>query len=1372
MIRWFGLFAAFVLWTMSLAEMKAQSLLPMPFSYIPISIGGTVTVDCDDIDPIYFTDDNNGGSNFQTSYTNQNHTITLCPDEPGDALALDFLVFDLETGVAASDNDVLLVYDGDNLTSPLLWSAEGDALEGLTITASASNLTGCITLEFVVNSGAFGPNEGWVARVRCGLPCAYPEAAVEAANLNPLPGPGGAVGLCVEEEVELDAGMSIPGTAGAELDSVFWNWGDGTSQSASAMDGLVQTHAYAEPGTYNVSVVVKDVLNCSSINQARVQVVAATKPIFNSEFTPQLCLNVPGVLDGSPVEGLSWTFQPTFGVSENLTLSDATGVTLSSELIIDAFEGGQTLEDCSHLEAISANLEHDQVGDLTISVTCPNGTEVVLLENPAVSAGTGVFGPDPNGCNLNASGTAEDLNFYALGASDVEGYDYAWNMDASHVIDGVDNPHRIDNPPTTLQDGTTVQSGLILPESYLPCGNFCDFEGCPLNGTWTFEVLDQWPSDDGTLFGWSIEFNPDVAPELTTLQPSIGAGADSSFWHVAGDVNTPLTDIVDGVESVSSDGNVVDVLHQMAGTYEYGFYAINNYGCAADTTVSIEVIEASNEFLSAGPDLGFCEGPIQLLGSFEPGVSGSCAMASGIQQHCLGSDEEISWTFCPDVPGDGTMMTLNLTNGTLELGADVLTVFDGPDENAPVLAAISGDVSGQTFTATNPSGCLFMMMVSDGGCDCASDDGCDFVPVQWCTHCSDVPGNCDFNFSWEPATALNDPTLLQPTLLSHNGSPTEYVLTVTSGAVNVCVSADTMVVDAGFEYVVEVEQTSCAGDDGEAIVTILGNPSLTELPFDVSLFSAGEGLPIQVLEWAGQPVSFEELTPDSYEVVVTNALGCTYTETFTLDEPEVISDPQDVLDHIDVRLESSPTQFLNAIGLPEMLTYPNGATFPLISWIDQQALGLFDWEGAPVEGVAIEGCSDAFLRVTRDPSQADLLDVVHLQWGGTALFGVDFSTAVETVELAPGEVEVIVPLVIVADSILEGVEDVTVEYEYVDECGGNVSNDSRMVILDALTIQSDPGVLVCGNDSGFQSAQFSNIQGFGPFMYQWGETPLSLDAPWFDLEGVTVSEVLPMLDANGEALQNRSFQLRLLDQCGQMAAYGLDVAQPGISDAQFCVDTTVTFPMLNPQVPITDLLVDGVSLLTSNILEDTLSVNAMLEEGHWLVGDVTTGGHDWFGLMTMVDTCGQISTAEWYILEYPCTDGCAQIEACNYLGEAAIDDGSCVYPGDECEDESSFSGVGVLNDQCECVEGLNEVDDVNWSFDVRPNPSKGKIWVNSSVQEGQIICRSLDGRIVHQIKAQGLEDGFEVTLPLSQGMYLVELKAGMRSLVERVVVED
>ena len=52
------------------------------------------------------------------------------------------------------------------------------------------------------------------------------------------------------------------------------------------------------------------------------------------------------------------------------------------------------------------------------------------------------------------------------------------------MIDGVDNPFTIDNPPVTLPNGTTIQSGLILPETYLPCGNFCDFVECPLNGTW------------------------------------------------------------------------------------------------------------------------------------------------------------------------------------------------------------------------------------------------------------------------------------------------------------------------------------------------------------------------------------------------------------------------------------------------------------------------------------------------------------------------------------------------------------------------------------------------------------------------------------------------------------------------------------------------------------------------------------------------------------------------------------------------------------------------------------------------------------------------------------------------------------------------
>ena len=98
----------------------AQIELPLPLTFIPISNGGLETVDCDATETIFFTDDNNGGSSFQSPYTNQNYAITLCPDAPGEALQLNFLLFSLETGLSPDLSDVLYVYDGDNNGAPLI----------------------------------------------------------------------------------------------------------------------------------------------------------------------------------------------------------------------------------------------------------------------------------------------------------------------------------------------------------------------------------------------------------------------------------------------------------------------------------------------------------------------------------------------------------------------------------------------------------------------------------------------------------------------------------------------------------------------------------------------------------------------------------------------------------------------------------------------------------------------------------------------------------------------------------------------------------------------------------------------------------------------------------------------------------------------------------------------------------------------------------------------------------------------------------------------------------------------------------------------------------------------------------------------------
>ena len=61
---------------------------------IPISDGGTVNVDCAATEVTYFVDDNSFGTDFQDPYSDANYTITLCPNNPGDAVQVNFLSFD------------------------------------------------------------------------------------------------------------------------------------------------------------------------------------------------------------------------------------------------------------------------------------------------------------------------------------------------------------------------------------------------------------------------------------------------------------------------------------------------------------------------------------------------------------------------------------------------------------------------------------------------------------------------------------------------------------------------------------------------------------------------------------------------------------------------------------------------------------------------------------------------------------------------------------------------------------------------------------------------------------------------------------------------------------------------------------------------------------------------------------------------------------------------------------------------------------------------------------------------------------------------------------------------------------------------------
>ena len=828
---------------------------------IPISDEGQIVIDCDAGETIYFVDDNSGSTDFQDPYSNNNFTITLCPSEPGDAVQVNFLSFDLQTNANPNNNDVLYAFNGSDTNADLVGAGTGNSFVGVSITASIDNPTGCVTFSLDVNNNATGGDVGWVAEVSCVTPCSYPEAGISLVSPAPFPDNPISVGVCPDETVTFDASASVPGAPEFPVDSLIWNWGDGTVETTATSDGFQLGHSYSEPGEYIVTLVVQDVNNCNSTNLLPHQVLVSTIPIFNTEISTPLCEDAPGFLNGNPVQSITWTALPPVGVSELADLPDATGVAFTSELFIDFFDTDQVLEDCDDIELITANIEHSFIGDLSFWITCPDGTEVLLMDNGASG------GPDPTGC------TPEDLGGNDLGIVDVEGYDYSWNMDAEWVLDDSNNPDAANPMPA----GT-----------YLPCGDLCDFVGCPLNGIWTFNVIDQWAADNGTLYEWGIDFNPEIVPGVTTFTPVIGLNSDSSYWHPVGDLDNILTPSDLGVVEVSDDGNYVDLMFPDPGTFEFGYVVTNNFGCTWDTTLTVEVIDNPGTFITAGVDLEYCGGEIQLQGALDDGSPVVCGNAAGTYNHCYGYGDNTVFSYCPDNPGDGTMMTISFTAGAMEgFGQDFVTVYDGPDATGPVLATLDAVFAGQSFTATNPDGCISFQFTSDDFF-CSCTDFCAFEPVEWCVSCGGASSTCGFDWSWEPAEYLVDPNVPQPIMNTFDGEPIEFTLFVEPVGFDNCQATDVMVVEPGFSFEVEQQQPSCFANDGIIGVEVFEDAFADEGPFTIQLYvneAAGSEL-VEELVWDNiNDFYYNDLIPGDYTVVVFDGQGCIYNFPVLLEDP-------------------------------------------------------------------------------------------------------------------------------------------------------------------------------------------------------------------------------------------------------------------------------------------------------------------------------------------------------------------------------------------------------------------------------------------------------------------------------------------------------
>jgi len=143
-------------------------------------------------------------------------------------------------------------------------------------------------------------------------------------------------------------------------------------------------------------------------------------------------------------------------------------------------------------------------------------------------------------------------------------------------------------------------------------------------------------------------------------------------------------------------------------------------------------------------------------------------------------------------------------------------------------------------------------------------------------------------------------------------------------------------------------------------------------------------------------------------------------------------------------------------------------------------------EGAEIflgDTTVVEGCNDAVFTVIRPDDT--LQDTIYLNVYGTATMGGDFSSVFSIVIMEPGQSSADVSLGVINDNVNEDPEWVTVEYEYINDCGDTIVTSATIVILDPDPITLFTAPVGCLDDDGNIELIVNPLSGYGPFDFQW-----------------------------------------------------------------------------------------------------------------------------------------------------------------------------------------------------------------------------------------------------------------------------------------------
>ena len=234
------------------------------------------------------------------------------------------------------------------------------------------------------------------------------------------------------------------------------------------------------------------------------------------------------------------------GISAGLTmLPDGAGQQYETSIEISGFDQTTLITSAANFDQLCLDIEHSYIGDLEITLTCPNGTTVSIMN---IYNGTPAWGElVPGGCGSGISTSLGNDTNIDGGAPGSPVWSYCFsptNATLGTICAENTAGNTIPNDYTAgginLPNGTTGNNiAMDTNGVYLPDGNFNDFIGCPVNGNWTLTVQDNQGIDDGYIFQWGLVFGLLPANCVTeSLNLTINPSTSSSISQTALDSYT------------------------------------------------------------------------------------------------------------------------------------------------------------------------------------------------------------------------------------------------------------------------------------------------------------------------------------------------------------------------------------------------------------------------------------------------------------------------------------------------------------------------------------------------------------------------------------------------------------------------------------------------------------------------------------------------------------------------------------------------------------------------------------------------------------------------------------------------------------------